>query len=386
MRGLVTVARVTFYNVTMDRCGFLPSTMRNTCQTPGDPTGGGSVPVGSPCRIERAAPRPRRVRAVDTMAAREGLMREHEAGRPRTPRRWHPWIKRISNVAAHVSAASLLASGLASSLAARKHKNRHDDRGGSDQTDRDRDGGGNDRNREDRDANDPKEDRGSQRENRDRSHGDSDGGSGHRGGKQESQVDGSSDVHSAASKQAATATPTPTPTSTPTGDGGGGGGKGDGGGNDAGNAGSGFFDSPLATKARRRANDFDNANPDEDDGIIVDVDPEGESVYETDSILFVTGPEGVEILTSNISYFAEPTPTPEPLPGLELPVREPGFPFGEDFPFGDTIVAVAPTTPEPPDPGDTGTALTPRAKPIVDSNLPEPISSDGGDNSVDFLS
>ena len=46
----------------------------------------------------------------------------------------------------------------------------------------------------------------------------------------------------------------------------GGGGGGDGGGNDAGNAGSGFFDRPLATKARRRSNDFDNADRDEDDG------------------------------------------------------------------------------------------------------------------------
>ena len=63
------------------------------------------------------------------------------------------------------------------------------------------------------------------------------------------------------------------------------GGRGDGGGNDAGNAGSGFFDSPLATKARRRAKDFENRDRDDDEGrIIVDVDPEGESVYETDSI------------------------------------------------------------------------------------------------------
>ena len=54
---------------------------------------------------------------------------------------------------------------------------------------------------------------------------------------------------------------------------------GDGGGNDAGNAGSGFFDSPLATKARRRANDFDNAGgEDEDDGTFADVDPDGESL------------------------------------------------------------------------------------------------------------
>jgi len=321
-------------------------------------------------------------------------MRQHEAGRPRTPRRWHPWIKRISSVAAHVSAASLLASGLASSLAARKQKSRHDDRGARDQADRDRDSGGNGRNREDRQANDPKEDRGSQRENSHRSGGDGDGGNGRRGGKEESQGDESSDVHSAASQKAATATPTPTATSTPTGGGGGGGGKNDGGGgkvdgggNDAGNAGSGFFDRPLATKARRRANDFDNADRDKDDHrIVVDVHPEGESVYQTDSVAFTTGPDGIEIQTDNISYFAEATPTPEPLPRLELPVREPGFPFGEDFPFGDETATVRPAAREPSDPGDTGTTLTPRAKPISDSGLSETANSDGGDNTMDFAS
>ncbi len=56
-------------------------------------------------------------------------------------------------------------------------------------------------------------------------------------------------------------------------------------------------------------------------GTFVDVDPDGESVYETDSVSFTTGPDGLEIVTDNITYFAEPTPTPEPLPGLELPDR-----------------------------------------------------------------
>ena len=210
-------------------------------------------------------------------------MREHEAGRRRTPGRWHPWVKRISSVAAHVSAASLLASGLASSLAARKHKSRSDDRGARDQTDRDR--GGNDRNREDKHANDPREDRRLQQENRDSSHGGGNGRHDPHSGKQELQVDESSDVHSAASQKTPTATPTPTPSPSDGGGGGGGGGKGDGGGLHAGNAGSGLFDNPLATKARRRANDFDNANQeDEDDGIFVDVHPDGESVYETDSV------------------------------------------------------------------------------------------------------
>jgi hypothetical protein len=287
---------------------------------------------------------------------------------------------------------------MASSLAARKHKSRNDDRGGREDANRDRDGG-NGRNREGNQENEPKDDHNRQRDNREKSDGDGNGGDRHRTGKQESRADDPSDVDSSA-RQNATATPTPTPTPTDgdggKGDGGGGGGKGDGGGgrgdgggNDAGNAGSGFFDSPLATKARRRANDFDNADRDPDEGrIVVDVDPEGESVYETDSILFATGPDGIEIETGNITYFAEPTPTPTPFPGLDLPVREPGFPFGEDFPFGDTTVAVPPAAPEPADPGDTdtGTAPAPRAEPVPAADEPELASSDGGDNTMDFAS
>ena len=325
-------------------------------------------------------------------------MREHEAGRSRTPWRWHPWFKRIFNAVTHLSAATLLAEGMASSLAARKHKSRNDDRGGRDHAERDRDGGGNDRNREDKRESDSKEDRRHQRENSDRSDGDGHGGR-NRNDKQESQADETSDAKSLESQQSTT--PTPTPTS---GDGGGrndggggrgdgGGGRGDGGGNDAGNAGSGLFDSPLATKARRRANDFDNADRDEDEGrIVVDVDPEGESIYETDSILFATGPDGLEIETGNITYFAEPTPTPEPLPGLEMPEREPGYPFGEDFPFGDfpfgdATVTTGPTAPpEPTDPGDTAPAPVRRADPVPAADEPVPASTDGGDNTMDFTS
>jgi len=346
-------------------------------------------------RVESNERRPARaaIRAVMLTAAREGLMREHEAGRLRTPRPWHPWIKRISNAAVRLSAASLLATGMASSLAARKHKSRQDDGGGRDQANRDR-SSGNDRNREDNHGNDPKQDRQLHRDNTNRSDEAGHGGHGHHGGKQELQVDDSSDVHSAAQKSA-TATPTPTPTPTSGGGGGGGkgngggggGGNGEGGGNDAGNAGSGLFDSPLATKARRRANDFDNADREDDDHrIIVDADPDGESVYGTNSVSFTTGPDGLEIQTGNISYTAQPTPTPEPLPRLELPTREPGFPFGEDFPFGNTTVAVGPTSPEPSDSGDTGTAPAPRAEPIPASDEPVPVNSDGGDNTMDFSS
>jgi hypothetical protein len=319
-------------------------------------------------------------------------MREHEAGRPRTPLRWHPWIKRIPNVAAHVSAASLLATGVANSFAARNQKSRHHDHGARDQADRDRDGRGNDRDREDKQENNPKENRGPQRENKHKSDGDSDGGNNRQGRKQEHQDDESSDARSASSQRDAN---TPTPTSTPTrGGGGGGGGNNDGGGggrgdggNEAGNAGSGFFDRPLATKARRRSNDFDNADRDEDDRrIIVDVDPEGESVYETDSVTFITGPDGLEIQTDNISYFAAATPTPEPLPRLELPLREPGFPFGEDFPFGDGSGTVRPAAREPSDPGDTATTAAPRAKLISDPGSSDTANSDGGDNTMDFSS
>jgi len=198
--------------------------------------------------------------------------------------------------------------------------------------------------------------------------------------KQERHVEQSSDVHSAAST-----TPTPTPTSIPDTGGNGGGGGGDGGGgNKAGNAGSGFFDSPLATKARRRAKDFDNADHDpDDDRTVVDVHPGGESVYATDSVSLTTGPDGLEIVTNNITYSAEATPTPEPFPRLELPEHEPGFPFGEDFPFGNSTVVVAPAAPEPADPGDTGTTTDTQAK--FFPSQPEP-SSDGGDNSLDFVS
>jgi hypothetical protein len=307
-------------------------------------------------------------------------MREHEAGRPRTPGHWHTWVKRISNAAAHLSAASLLASGMASSLAARKRTHRNDGHGGRD-ADRDRNGG-NDRNREDKQANDPKEDRRLERENRDRLQGDGDGDQGNRSGRNDRHVDAASDTKSAARQQDATDTPTPEPTSP--GDGGDGGGGGGDGGNRAGNAGSGLFDNPLATKARRRANDFDNADHDRDeDGTFGDVDPDGESVYETDSVSLITGPDGLEIHTGNITYFAEPTPTPEPLPRLELPEREPGFPFGEDFPFGDAAISVGPRAAEPSDPGDTATTTDTRAK--FFPTQPEP-SSDGGDNTMDFTS
>jgi hypothetical protein len=320
-------------------------------------------------------------------------MREDEAGRSHTPWRWHPWFKRISNATAHVSAATLLAAGVANGLAARKHKSRNDHRDRREQANTDEDRG-NERNRGDKPGNDPKEDGELQREQKHRSDGAGDGGKHDQGVKQERRSDGASDDSSTVDKkqnsnQDSGTTGGNEDTTTGTGDtttgnedtttGGGGGDAG----HRAGNAGSGLFDNPLATKARRRAKDFDNADRDQDDGTFVDVRTDDDSVYETDSVSLVTGPDGLEIVTGNITYVAEPTPIPEPLPGLELPDREPGFPFGEDFPFGNATVVIAPTSAEPSDRGDTGTDTASRAKFIP--SQPEP-SSDGGDNTMDFTS
>ena len=307
-------------------------------------------------------------------------MREHTAERPRMSGRWHPWLKRISRAVAHLSAASLLASGMASSLAARKRSHRHEDRGGREKADRDRHDN-NDRNREDQQANDAKEERRLERANKEESQGDGDTVQAHRSGRHDRPVDASSETESVARRQDATVTPTPTPTEE--GGGGGGGGGGDGG-MRAGNAGSGLFDSPLATKTRRRANDFENANRDPDEGrTFVDVSPDGESIYETGAVSLITGPDGLEIDTGNITYIADPTPTPEPLPRLVLPEREPGFPFGEDFPFGNAAVFVGPRAAEPSGPNDTTTTTNSGA--AFFPTHPEP-SSDGGDNTMDYTS
>jgi hypothetical protein len=74
------------------------------------------------------------------------------------------------------------------------------------------------------------------------------------------------------------------------------------------------------------------------------------------------------------------------LPRLELPVRDPGFPFGENFPFGDETATDRPAASEPSDPGDTGTALAPRTNPIPDSGSSDVDNSDGGNNAMDFVS
>ena len=101
-------------------------------------------------------------------------------------------------------------------------------------------------------------------------------------------------------------TPTPTPTPIPTGDGGGGhGGGGGGSGHGHGNAGSAFFNRPLATKTRRRAHGFAHHHAN------AGSQPNGISVS--------TGPDGATIQTHIISYHAAPTPLPTPFPALTLP-------------------------------------------------------------------
>jgi hypothetical protein len=85
-------------------------------------------------------------------------MREHEAGRGRSPWHWHPWFKRISQAVTQVSLLSpLLTTGARSSLAARKNKGR-DDRDGTDQPSKDRDQSG-DRNHDSKSENGRNEER-----------------------------------------------------------------------------------------------------------------------------------------------------------------------------------------------------------------------------------
>jgi len=164
----------------------------------------------------------------------------------------------------------------------------------------------------------------------------------------------------------------------------------DDGGNGRGNAGSGFFDSPLARKTQRRAKDFDN-NRDRDDeprddNTIGEVDDNGQQHYETNAISFTNGPDGLEVITGNIEYSAPPTPTPTPFPTLTLPERD-----RLDV-FGDRVIA-APT----PAPSDGGTSNGSAPPPSTDSGTsgstgsrpsPTPSTGDtsGGDNTSDFLS
>jgi len=304
---------------------------------------------------------------------------------------------------------------LVNGLAARKNKSRGGDRRPEDQANKDR-------HQASKSENDRHRDDGVNRETNATADHSGNGRHGHRAHRQEQQVDDASNDSSAVSKnqksdQSSDSTSSKDTTSggtdtttgnsdTTTGDGdtttsnsdtatsnsetttGGGGvhgGRGNGGGHDTGNAGSGFFDSPLATKAHRRADDFNHADPD-DDGTFADVHADGDSVYETDSVSLTTGPDGLEIVTRNITYFADPTPEPEPLLRLELPDHEPGFPFGEDFPFGNATVAIAPAARGPSGASDTGAATGSRAEPIPTNDQSELISSDGGDYTTDFLS
>ena len=86
---------------------------------------------------------------------------------------------------------------------------------------------------------------------------------------------------------------------------------------------------------------------------------------------------------NNISYFAEPTPTPEPLPRLELPEREPGFPFGEDFPFGIESATIRPSARRA---GRSGIPVQLSPQSHLRLSGSETANSDGGDNTMDFTS
>jgi hypothetical protein len=159
----------------------------------------------------------------------------------------------------------------------------------------------------------------------------------------------------------------------------------DGGGNNRGNAGSGFFDSPLATKTQRRANDFDDSggrdDEPEDDRLVADSD--GDSlVIETNSVAFSNGPDGLEVVTRNIEFSAPPTPTPTPFPTLTLPERDRLDVFGDRVITAPTSVPVDDSAAPPPS-TDTGTSGSTDSRPT-----PTPTTGDtsGGDNTSDFLS
>ena len=164
----------------------------------------------------------------------------------------------------------------------------------------------------------------------------------------------------------------------------------DDGGNGRGNAGSGFFDSPLARKTQRRAKDFDdNRDRDDeprDDHLTADTDDDGTQHFETNSISFTNGPDGLEVVTGNIEYSAPPTPTPTPFPTLTLPDRE-----RLDV-FGDRVIAAPTSVPAdngassgsaPPPSSNSGTSASTGSRPT-----PAPSTGDtsGGDNTSDFLS
>lgn len=161
----------------------------------------------------------------------------------------------------------------------------------------------------------------------------------------------------------------------------------DGGDNGRGNAGSGFFDSPLARKTQRRAKDFDNnrGRDDKDDHLTANTDDDGHH-FETNSISFTNGPDGLEVITRNIEYSAPPTPTPTPFPTLTLPERD-----RLDV-FGDRVIAAPTAVPTddgassgsaPPPSTNTGNNVSTGSRP---TQTPPSGDTSGGDNTSDFLS
>jgi len=286
-------------------------------------------------------------------------MRENLAGRARTSWRSHPMFTPLGRLAARLSAAGALAAGVAGSVAA-LGKNADDGEGHKGHRHDHGDGqGGHHRDR-------PRHDRAR-----------------HDHHNQSDQQAQSSDVESEKKNNNNGNDNNNNNDNTDTT-----GNTNDGGGNEKhhpGNAGSDLFNRPLATKARRRAKDFagqgnDNQNNDDgqDHGVTGNADSQGETTYQTGSISFTTGPDGIEIHTRNINYTAAPTPTPTPLPRLVLPGREPSATAGAGHGAQPTAVPVSSEAPapvnEPPDTGDTA------------PEAPPPADTTGGNNSMGFSS
>lgn len=300
------------------------------------------------------------------------------AGRPWMSSRAHSIFHGLANVGARISAAVVLATGAVNGIAARRHEKHGDpqaaDKGG--------DGGGpRDRAERHKHENDRADNRDRNRDRDDNQDADT-SGSGRRKTNDSTNAENSSDSvrkeQSNGNNNNSNNNTTDTNTNNDAS-------NDDTGGNESGNAGSGLFESSLATKAKRRAKDFEgnSAKDDEEDRLAVDVDSEGESSFQTGSIFFASGPDGLEVETRNISFTAAPTPTPTPFPRLELPERDRLDVFGDRVIAAPTPTptgsAPAPSDPAPSDPGDDRPADVPAPTMV-------PSDTTGGDNSGDFLS
>lgn len=326
-----------------------------------------ALTVRSPCRISLGSvPAPTRHGCKAAPGGRGMTQQETDAS---VAARWGaPAMRRMSSLLAHLLGAAGLAAGVADTLA-KRHKNAKQEPGPDREARREerRDARRSERDDDDRDA--KREARlerqeGRQQEDDERGRHARNGSTDH-----EQKANGKKDDE---------------PNNNDNSDD-----NNDDGGNDRGNAGSGFFDSPLARKTRRRANDFDD-NRDRDDGADDDrltgnVDDDGHH-FETNSISFTNGPDGLEVVTGNIEYSAPPTPTPTPFPTLTLPERD-----RLDV-FGDRVTAAPTSVPSGSGPSN-GSAAPPSSNAgtsVSTGSRPSPVTPDtnpdGGDNSSDFLS